>query len=550
MRNGLLGVLLVAMTAFSLQTVAFAKSPFKNFKSLAKETGFSALYKEVGKLNRKAKLAIIDVGFDGYEKELGKSLPSDIVFHPPIQDQNAGSDTETHGLFVAQVAYAFLSNDGEDDRLVPQIHLMGGKGYTNFKNAIDQAIEEKVDVILYASDWEYGNNFDGKGFINKIISKATDKGILFVKSAGNYALTTFNGSIETGDEDWVELPGKNKALEMKCETSVKDEKCSLRVVLSWNDYKDDIEAGTLKDLDLIVTDDTLNIIGKSVLTQTLSPTIGMGETKFPREIVEISVPKGSYFIRVKDRSKNFSSSDKLRVMIAGQGAVLLKTDVATSMTNPADHPDVITVGAFDFERSSLSLGTGKPEIFTTSLIEMSDTEIIKGSTPSAAIVAAAAVVARSLNKDITKKSFLAKASVVRPRHGLIESELWFTSVTQGCYPPVKKDDVSEEKHVKDFLKRGGVMVQTSVGPKIFTTYDPIIVSDIPGRRRADDMIVLTPNGLVLRHGSVQLRMSKEVYEVVQVPFQKFICGDPVSKAISEATDVESMRILKASDLIN
>ncbi len=550
MRNGLLGVLLVAMTAFALQTSAFAKSPFTNFKSLAKETGFSTLYKEVGKLGRKAKLAIIDVGFDGYEKELGKSLPSDIVFHPPIQDQDAESAKEAHGLFVAQVAYAFLSNDGEDDRLVPQIHLMGGKGFTNLKNAINQAIEEKVDVILYASDWEYGNNFDGKGFINQIVSKATDKGILFIKSAGNYALTTYNGSIKTGDEDWVELPGKNKSLEMKCETVAKDEKCPLRIVLSWNDYKDDIEAGTNKDLDLVVTDDTLNILGKSVLTQTTNANIGVGETKFPREIVEISVPKGTYFIRVKNRSGNFDSSDMLRVMVAGQGAVLLKTDTASSMTNPADHPDVITVGAFDFERSSLSLETGKPEIFTASLMEISDTEIIKGSTSSAAIVAAAAVVARSMNKDITKKSFLAKVSTIKPRHGLTENELWFSSVTPECYPPVKKDDISGEKNVKDVLKRGGVMVHTSVGPKIFMTYDPIIISDIPGRRRADDMIVLTQNGLELRHGSVQLQMRRGEYEVVQVPFQKFICGDPVSKAISEATNVEAMRILKASDLIN
>src|SRR5690606_5114880 len=108
-----------------------------------------------------------------------------------------------------------------------ELHLYHTYGYSNLKAAVEDAIKRKVDIVLYSQTWEYGGNFNGRGFINALVNKALDSGILWINNAGNFGRSTFNAPVRSGKDSWVELPGKNSSVEIRCAKNPLG-KCSLR----------------------------------------------------------------------------------------------------------------------------------------------------------------------------------------------------------------------------------------------------------------------------------------------------------------------------------
>jgi hypothetical protein len=226
-------------------------------------------------------------------------------------------------------------------------------------------------------------------------------------------------------------------------------------VLSWNDFSDDVNARTDKDLDLVLSDDLLNIVQVSALVQSVDedlngalenseaprltrpkpavstgPQVATGEpavtdepapavapaaapssaptiepyvapaagpaapapgySQYPREIIEAQLKPGRYFIRVKNRSQNFTAQDMYRIAVDDIFTELEFYDRNENMMIMADNPNVITVGASDSDRSSKSVRLGKPNILFPSIVEISDKEQYAGSSNAAAIAAAKA----------------------------------------------------------------------------------------------------------------------------------------------------------------
>lgn len=506
-------------------TNAWANSvPFKNIETLKHTLGFSKYY--ASPVSRSLKIAVLDKGFTGLDKEIGPTLPTNTQYIPgPIAPPSEFSSE--HGLRMAQIMISLLTNSLQSVERTPELYLYNVYGFTNFKSAIDDLIEKNVDIVLYSEVWEYGGNFDGSGFINEQVTRATNSGILWVNAAGNFDLTTYNSNIKTISDNWVSLPNQNNSLQLRCTSK---EACNIKVVLSWNDFKNDVNLGTDKDLDLALTDDMLNIVQTSSLVQSNDPNENRpGYSKYPREIIIAKINPGTYYLRVKNRSNNFSDTDQMRITVDGEFIEMPSHSYGESILNPADNPSVITVGAWDSNRSGVSLRNHKPDLFTTSSIIFENDMEFRGSSNSASIVAAALALQKQQHPELNKEQLL---SLITNYYNwdagfLSLNQLAFTFTGPGCFQEADPR-ISLPENVRSALSAGGVLVQTTQAYRVMLPFDPIELAPHLRRNFINDMIVMTPNdGIQIypRYGYIP----PGSVELFQRPIEAGLCTPPVMK---------------------
>lgn len=507
----------VLVLCFSFQS-ALGASPFSNLDGLKSSLGFSSYYSQQNS-GRRLKIAVLDKGFYGYEKELGKTLPSSTRYVPgPVA--NPENVNVEHGLRMAQILVGMMTNEMQATQWMPELTLYNVFGYSNFKAAIDDVIANKVDIVLYSEVWEYGGNFDGTGFINNEVNRATRNGIIWVNAAGNFHLTTYNAGIRPIKDNWVQLPDQNNALMIRCEN--KNGKCPVKIVLSWNDFKNDVELGTDKDLDLALTDDLLNIVQNSALKQSTDPKEARpGFSKYPREIIAAELSQGTYFLRVKNRSLNFADHDQLRITVDGD-VKMPSHSLDETILNPADNTTVVTVGASDSDRSSLSTSKNKPDLLAPSSIQLTNGGEYRGSSNSAAVVAAGFGILKSLEPRMTRKDLLdttAHGSGWNQR-GLSLNLLGFGPTGPGCFIDVNYNPVPE--YVRDVVARGGMLVQTTAAVRVMVPFDPITMASHLRRNLLNDMIVALPQGGYAVYPR-QARIPAGAVEIFQRPLEAGLC---------------------------
>jgi hypothetical protein len=467
-------------------------------------------------LKKRVKIAILDKGFYGYEYELGKSLPKDTkYFKGPVETPE---DLKVeHGLAMAQIVTALMKK--------PDLYLYNAYGYSNLKASIEDLIDQKVDLVLYSEVWEFGGNRNGKGFINALVTQATEAGITWVNAAGNFEQTSFTSAIETLEDDWIKLPDQNHSLKVICNSK---DKCPLRAVLSWNDFKDDPEQGTDKDLDFALTDDFLNILETSALKQTSDPKeTRPGYSSYPRETIVKELEPGTYFLRIKNRSDNFDEADELFIAISGEGLTVPSHTPGQSLLNPADHPEVMTVGALDSERSSYNRDLNKPNLLTLSTVKTPDGEF-RGSSNSAAFVAGALglVKSRVPQKDFAEILETSQLPGWSDNHrGISVYWLGFSAPMGRCFRTYQAADLPQ--HLVDIVNLGGVLVETTMGYRLMTPFDPIWVATNLNRYQPNDMILATTEGFRLAPRNAPYTPAGWV-EVFQTPQELALCNPPRS----------------------
>jgi hypothetical protein len=512
---------------FSILLIAISAHAqvFKNISSLQSGLGFDNYYDT--KLVRAVKVAVFDKGFTGYKSEIGRSLPAKTFYVPgPV---TAPDDLQTeHGFRMAQILTALATNNMQKPAVIQELYLYNVFGYSNFKAAVDDAIARHIDVISYSEVWEYGGNNDGQGFINKQVSRATAAGITWVNAAGNFNLTTYNGAITTLADDWVQLPDQNNALELRCEKNNAG-KCGVRIVLSWNDFKNDVDPGTNKDLDIAITDDLLNIQQNSSLQQSADPNEARpGFSKYPREIITAELKVGTYYLRIKNRSKNFTAKDRLRIAVDGENITMPSHSQNESVLNPADNPSVITVGASDSDRSSVSTKMDKPDIMAPSSMILNGSEF-RGSSNATAVVAAgiALLKATSSNyKSVDQILNRISRNFDWDQRGLSMQYFGFAPTAQGCFQSREWSEAPD--NIKMVVANGGVLVETTAQVRLMVPFDPIKLAPDLQRRQANDMVVsnsdltyeVYPRNSQIPQGSV---------EVFQRPFEAGLCSLPAKR---------------------
>lgn len=369
---------------------AFIVPGITNLDRIAKDLKVSRFKSKT--FGTRVKIAVLDNGFNGFESAKGKSLPESTVYHKgPESEADKIKTPSFHGLLMAQILVGVIEKSGA--KLDYELHLFNTYGYTKFAGAVKTIIEEKFDLVLYSQVWEFGGNGDGKGYINTLVNQALDAGIIWINAAGNFGrlmrIAPVDGKVD-GQDEWVlfnNAKGKTSDFaELEC-SGKKGDTCNLRLVAAWNDFKDQEGIGTDKDLDLILLDKKGKSIGSSERVQKLtkSDVTMPNDSLYPRELIETTIAPGSYKIKIKVKSKNFSASqDKVRLTVSGIGVFMKEVTEGETLLPPADNPGVIVVGAADDSQSSVSKSKAKPDVNIMSLVKLKD-----GSAPFASSNAAA-----------------------------------------------------------------------------------------------------------------------------------------------------------------
>lgn len=350
-------------------------------------------------------IAILDNGFAGLKSALGKTLPPDLtVFKGPIDNQS----TTLHGTKLAEVIFALTSGSSKwsPRSRHPKLKLYNANGFSNFSAAVDQAVRDKVDIIVYSQVWEFGGNFDGRGFINAAVDKATSRGILWINAAGNYATSSWQGPLIPNYNATARLPFEQQFVRMV----VNEDSTPVKVTLSWNDFADSKDWRTNRDLDLVILDRT----GREVASgRKIQDGADHGRdsnySSHAREIIDTTLQPGIYLLRVDIRSRNFDANSRLRLAANGPGVSFVDQSVDASVMIPADNPNVLTIGASDDSSSSFgrtNAGTSKPEVVAPSQLEFETGITFQGSSSAAAVAAATIAVYREACGRLTREQLV------------------------------------------------------------------------------------------------------------------------------------------------
>ncbi len=439
----LVEMLFLTSLLLGVNSFAISKVEPRALETMRKRFGVTAFdsFPSQAARQKQIKVAVLDQGF-GDPKTLRDDLPESVFRLVSEYDKewvtknNLGNaaeqapldDSDAHGRQMALLTWAMTGLKIES---APQFFLMNANGLPNLARAVQYCVDNNVDIILYAQNWEYGGNFDGRGFINKIVSKATRTGILWVNAAGNYANNVYNSKVVLDDAGNAKIGEGNKGLRVKSRL----DRNPVKIVLSWNSNAEDEFLGTDKDLDLFLSDEDGNVVGKSELVQ-ITKKAGVdrqeGQSYVPREMIELPLKTtrtGHYRVKVVDKSKNFTEADRIRITVIAKKAPyfdstenkmvssveLLDFQPNHEIMIPADHPEVITVGDLTpaSSRGPTQDGRIKPDLLLRySDAEFTDGEGDAGTSNAAAFFAGILAVTKAYQPELTKAMVMAKVKSI------------------------------------------------------------------------------------------------------------------------------------------
>lgn len=354
------------------------------------------------------KVAIFDQGFAGFtDAAKGVSVPieTEIVRTPAMTD---GVGNDPHGFGMAQIFYQAISNNNDECAYVPKLYLYKalepGRTFSKFRESVQHAIRNGMDLVLMPQVLYEAENFDGTGVYSAELNRLARE-IPVLVSAGNAGRTVWNAPVRVtqssgpstdlhpGLQGWVALPGESGIGVGLCRP-VQREECVISVALTWNSVSSDPSTGSDKDLDLFVYQSARPHRDEALLRErsprlaetarelwqrfrTAPPAAGAPELWRVSErrqslqakpgmfagswevVREIAVKRGAFFIRVGAFSNNFTEQDRLRVTVWPAGGAdpstvqLHQFDRRESLPGLADNPNVITVGALDVQNEEL-----------------------------------------------------------------------------------------------------------------------------------------------------------------------------------------------------
>jgi hypothetical protein len=399
------------------------------------------------------KIAVLDYGFDGVGAGQGQRyLPEntvvvehydqDLIARFGLGDPEYRKPFEPfnrHGRVMAQIVWAVTGFHPGG----PRFYLLNASGPTMLRRAVRHAIEQRVDIILFSGSFEGGGNGDGQGPINRIVDEALGADILWINAAGNYGGRVYNGPIRLLPEGYLRLRDKSDIAALRFRNRLDEN--TVTITLTWNDYRQEEDAGTAKDLDLYVEDWTGRRIGAAEKVQVTGATRpGADESRNPRERLVLanlpaspslaSDPDYAYRIRIRARKGQFSPSDRIRVLLTASRDVYLPVgsdrpreaveflDAAHQgeLYPPADHPLVLTVGdtSPDSSMGPTADGRVKPEVLLDdSRTYLSDGQISAGSSNAAAYIAGVVALLKAAEPNLRMRHLLLLARQGTPITG-------------------------------------------------------------------------------------------------------------------------------------
>lgn len=373
-----------------LPFVNYIRSPRIPFKDIISE-GVGVInatpIHNLGVRGKGIKIAILDVGFEGYQSKLGSELPvsGNVTVRSFRTDRDITGGGQNHGTAVAEIIYDVAPD--------AKLYLINFGYDVEFPDAVDYAISQNVDIISMSLGWLDGP-FDGTSTISAKVDSAVSGGIVWVNSAGNYAQRHWQGKFIDTDNDKIHdfAPG--------------DENMSIisggniEIFLSWDDWP-----ASDQDYNLYVYNSTGYL-------SAFSETVQDG-TQPPVEKISRNLPPGTYNLQI--RKYNATRDVNFELYIGSYDVIENQYQVpSSSLSIPADAQGAITVGAtywsndileFFSSRGPTDDGRTKPDVVAPDGVQTSITLLpFYGTSASAPHVAGAAALLKSVNSSLTPAS--------------------------------------------------------------------------------------------------------------------------------------------------
>jgi len=296
------------------------------------------------------RVAVIDIGFEGYTSLLGTELPASVTTNNFVDsDPDPIDGTDKHGTACAEIIHDIAPG--------AQLYFAKIKTPQDVEEAATWLISQEVDIISSSLRWNITDPGDGTGFFPAIVENARNNGILWVTGAGNERLLHWGGTFDpmTGILNgysltfhrWGTTP---VSMYYNCWGPFDTINCDALpggkgywIGVRW---EDDWDAPTT-DYDLYVgkyNGSGFTVIAESYNTQDGSP----GQ----KPVEEISFTTSGetpaaygFFLRTYSGQPNVNIE-----FFTPNGAGFLKFGTTSrSIGNLADAPDAITVGAVDVD---------------------------------------------------------------------------------------------------------------------------------------------------------------------------------------------------------
>lgn len=204
------------------------------------------------------KVAILDLGFKDYALAAASGdLPPTTQMHIKSFrfDGDITGGGEDHGNQVAQIVHDMAPG--------AELWLVNFNTDVEYANAVDYLISQHVNIINMSAGWKIYGAADGTGYLQDVVQRADDAGILFVIAAGNLGSEphiqdtyvpkiTIPVSGTTGPQNFHEW-APNDVYDDITNWSTEcpgGYYCWVQVSVSWNDYGD---VAPRKDYDVYIT---------------------------------------------------------------------------------------------------------------------------------------------------------------------------------------------------------------------------------------------------------------------------------------------------------
>ena len=409
--------------------VRYVRAPYTPVASAVTSEGVADMglsdWHNLGLRGGGAKLAVLDLGFDGYWNLLGTELPAQPVVRSFRVDGDITGSGDTHGTAAAEVAF--------DVAPEATFYLVNFGTEAEMGTAVDWLISEHVSVISSSVGWPGTAYGDGRGTVNTIVARAEKAGITWVQAAGNYGNSHWTGFFNDPDGNgFHNFRGSDEGNTIHLRrASPSDERIfRIEVFLTWDDWD------TLtQDYDLFL------FRGESVVAQSTAFQNG----RFPplEHIVYTTASPGDYWIGVQ----RFRATRRAKLDLAVTTDYDLEyREPAESLVVPADSPAALTVGAVTpgtldvrtySSRGPTKDGRPKPDFVAADGVSTASAgpQAFAGTSASAPAVAGAAALylgARPGQTPARVGAFLSGRSQGGNRANTV---LGYGSIVMGTLPP-------------------------------------------------------------------------------------------------------------------